>query len=58
MKDRPRSSHRRPSVAVRFFSFFSFSTSDSRVAESVGVASYLARTFYMRMYGVNDVVRD
>jgi hypothetical protein len=57
VKERPRSNHRRPSVAVRFFSPFSFLTSDSRVAESVGVASYLARTFYMIMYSVNDLYR-
>lgn len=39
VKERPRSSHIRPSVAVRFFSPFSFSTSCSSVADGAGFAS-------------------
>ena len=45
VKASPRSSHIKPSVAVRFFSPFSFSTSSSRVAHFSGAASYRARTF-------------
>lgn len=41
----PRSSQSRPSVAVRFFSPFSFTTSSSSVALCAGAASYRARTF-------------
>ena len=39
MKESPLSNHRSPSVATRFFSGFSFSTKDSSVAETDGVAS-------------------
>ena len=45
MNERPRSSHIKPSVAVRFFSFFSFSTSCSSVPQRAGAALYLVRTF-------------
>src|SRR5262245_27297981 len=45
VKERPRINHMRPSVAVRFFSPFSFSTSCSRVADLVGAALYRVRTF-------------
>lgn len=45
VKESPRSSHMRPSVAVRFFSPFSFTTSNSSVEDFSGAASYRARTF-------------
>lgn len=45
VNERPRRSHIRPSVAVLFFSPFSFSTNCSRVPERAGAALYLARTF-------------
>lgn len=41
----PRSSQRRPSVAVRFFSPFSLSTSASSVADWVGAARKRVRIF-------------
>jgi len=39
VKDSPRSNQRRPSVATRFFSVFSFSTKDSSVSERDLLAS-------------------
>ena len=39
VKESPRRSHMRPSVAVRFFSPFSFTTSSSSVEDSAGWAS-------------------
>ena len=39
VKERPRRSHMRPSVAVRFFSPFSFTTRSSSVEDLSGVAS-------------------
>lgn len=45
VNESPRKSHIRPSVAGRFFSVFSFSTSCSSVSEADGAASYRARTF-------------
>ena len=45
VNERPRRSHIKPWVAVRFFSSFSLVTNCSRVAERAGAASYLARTF-------------
>ena len=45
VKSRPRTSHRRPSVAVCFFVLSSLRTRDWRVEESPGEASWRSRTF-------------
>mgnify|MGYP006899215654 FL=1 len=53
-----RSTHRRsqsrPSVAVRFFSPFSFSTSCSRVADCAGAASYRVRIFCVYIFEIRQ----